>query len=98
MFQSFLNNHCLKDVTFQGSIFSWNKGFIFEQLNRALYNYQWDSLAPNTIMLHLHKIKSDHRPIAVSFCKGKKPKLPRSFQFLSSWLTHESFIQFVTDN
>lgn len=91
MFKSSFYDHCLKHVGFQGSKFTWNRGFVFERLDRALFNYLWDSIAPNTIMFHLHKIKSDHRPLAISFGKTQNSKIPHPFRFFSGWLSHEGF-------
>lgn len=32
---------------------------VFECLDRALCNQQWETMAPNTLVTHLYKIKSD---------------------------------------
>lgn len=98
LFNNFVNDYCLKDIDFQGLKFTWNRGAIFERLDPALCNQQWEGLAPNTLVAQLHKIKSDHRPIAINFRKGLVRKVPRPFRFLSRWLSHEGFNQLVVDN
>lgn len=98
LFNKFFNDCCLKDIDFQGFKFTWSRGSVFERFDRALCNLQWESLAPNTIVTHLHKIKSDHRSLAINFGCKLVPKVVRPFRFLSSWLSHEGFRGFVFEN
>lgn len=42
----------------------------------GLCNLYWDSFAPNTMVYHVHKIKSDHWPLAVSFGLRRIAKPP----------------------
>lgn len=97
-FNKFVNDYSFKDIDFQGSKFTQNRGSIFQRLDRALCNLQWESLPPNTSVTHFHKIKSDHRPLAINFEYKCALKVDRPFHFLSSWLTHERFGEFVKEN
>lgn len=98
LFSKFCNDLCLKDVGFQGSKFTWNRGAVFERLDRVLCNHSWESLVPDTRVFHLHKIKSDHRPLAINFGMISTPKVPRPFRFLSGWLNHDDFSTLVVAN
>ncbi|KAK5770539.1 hypothetical protein PVK06_046690 [Gossypium arboreum] len=53
---------------------------------------------PDTIVYHLQRVKSDHCPLAIWWGKDKVSKPCRPFRFLSSWLSHYGFGQFVNDN
>lgn len=44
------------------------------------------------MVYHLHNIKSDHHPLAISFGKKLILKPSRPFQFLSAWLSHKDFV------
>ncbi|KAH1040181.1 hypothetical protein J1N35_041924 [Gossypium stocksii] len=74
-----------------------NRGSLFECPDRALCNYQWDNLVPNSMVYHIHKIKFDHHPLAIHFGQYKTLKAPRPFRFLSSWLSHSDFGRFVNE-
>lgn len=98
LFNNFINDFFLKDIDFQGSKFTWNRGAIFERLDHALCNQKWEGLAPNTLVTYLHKIKYDHYPLAINFGFGSARRVPQPFRFLSGWLSHERFNQLVTDS
>ncbi|KAG8500538.1 hypothetical protein CXB51_002689 [Gossypium anomalum] len=90
LFQQFCFDYSLKDIGFQGPKFTWNRGSLFECLDHALCNYQWDNLVLNLTIYHIHKIKFDHHPLAIRF-------VLRHFRFLSSWLSHSDFGRFVNE-
>ncbi|PPS07318.1 hypothetical protein GOBAR_AA13325 [Gossypium barbadense] len=74
-----------KDLGYKGSKFTWNKGLIFERLDRALCNYQWDVKFPCTAVYHLQKVMYNHRPLAIKF-GNEGPKLNRPFRyFIKKW-------------
>lgn len=85
-------------MNFQGSKFTWNKCSVFERLDWALCNHAWDCLLPNTVVCHLHKLKSDYRPLGITFGVSKQSKTPRPFRFLSCWLSHSDFGNLVSQN
>lgn len=47
---------------------------------------------------HLHRLKSNHRPLAICFAQYDLSKPPRTFRFLSGWLSYNDFHQFVNNN
>lgn len=71
---------------------------MFECLDRALCNFLWEAMAPETTMFHLHKLKSDHWPLVIRFGLSPVPKVERPFRFLSEWLTHDGFSSLVVEN
>nr|AFP55574.1 non-ltr retroelement reverse transcriptase [Rosa rugosa] len=95
LFRDFLNNGHLRDLHFKGPGFSWfamrhGRVFIKERLDRALGNIAWSSSQPNTQILHLPKIGSDHRPLLLD----SNPKMlnkTRLFRFEQMWTTHEEY-------
>lgn len=70
---------------------------MFERLDHALCNFPWEIMAPETTVFHLHKLKSDHRPLAIRFGLSTLPKIARLFRFLSGWLSHDGFNSLVVE-
>lgn len=83
---------------FHGSKFTWNKGSLFERLDRALCNGFWESFAPSTMVYHLYKLKFDHRPLAINFGLNRFTKHVHPFRYFSGLLTLEGFERLVQDN
>lgn len=54
--------------------------------------------ALNSLVRHLHRLKSDHRPFLVSITSTVSSKVNCPFQFLASWLFHLEFGSLVRDN
>ncbi|KAH1065076.1 hypothetical protein J1N35_030063 [Gossypium stocksii] len=85
------------DLRFIGPSFTWQRGNTYERIDRALANDHWISFFPNTLVYHLPRIKSDHRPIFIktnlelSFSKGKP------FRFLVGWTKDANFKELVFD-
>ncbi|CAN1187241.1 Putative ribonuclease H protein At1g65750 [Linum perenne] len=85
----------LSDLPFSGPRFTWRRQRNLTRIDRAFVNDAWIDLLPESSILHLHKIKSDHRPIVLCptfqvFSSNSKP-----FCFISGWLSHPSFNFFV---
>lgn len=74
-FGDFVESSDLHDLGFTGSYFTWHRGNLFEKVDRALGNEAWTNTYPNSMVMHLPKIKSDHKP----FLLNLRPKitLPR---------------------
>lgn len=98
LFQSFLHDISLQDMGFHGPMFAWNRGELFQRLDRAICNEQWVNFALNYFVHYLHKLKLDHMPLTVatdsiaSFV-GDKP-----FWCLASWQSHLEFNDLVRGN
>lgn len=67
---------------FQEPQFTWSGRPLCERLDRVLCNFDWEILAPATVVHHLHKLKFDHRMLAFYFGKDLIPKTPHPFDFL----------------
>ncbi|TYH48911.1 hypothetical protein ES332_D10G100100v1 [Gossypium tomentosum] len=68
-----------------------------QRLDRAICNSEWDSFSPNRSVRNLHRLKSDHRPILISF-KLNVSKGLRHFRCLASWMSHVDFGNFVNSS
>ncbi|KAK8608061.1 hypothetical protein V6N13_023495 [Hibiscus sabdariffa] len=97
-FQDFVFDHGLRDMGFSGPDFTWSRGMAHVRLDRVLCNSYWDETFPESIVNHLFRMKSDHRPIL--FAVGNSDQLPRSkqFRYFSGWLSHDDFPRMVQDN
>ncbi|CAN1156560.1 hypothetical protein LINPERHAP2_LOCUS21015 [Linum perenne] len=72
-------------------MFTWSTNNVLVRLHRALVDTQWLNHFPESILLHLHKLKSDHRPIILRSHNQLYSPFSKPFRFLSAWLTHASF-------
>lgn len=54
-------------------------------------------MASNSIVYHLHRVKFDHRSLAISFGNHACPRITRSFQFLCCWLVYNDFGRLVKE-
>lgn len=57
--------HGLSPVAFDGSQFTWTKGSVWQQLDRALINSRWMEVYDFTKISHLYRGRSDHAPLLV---------------------------------
>ncbi|KAA3473188.1 Endonuclease/exonuclease/phosphatase [Gossypium australe] len=73
----------LKDLGFRGPKFTWNRGNIFECLDRALCDSRWELLFPNIVVFHMLIIKSVHCQFSILFGNKIRTNSPRPFWFLS---------------
>ncbi|CAN1156362.1 hypothetical protein LINPERHAP2_LOCUS20906, partial [Linum perenne] len=48
-----------------GPRFTWSCNCSLSRIDKALVNDEWISRMPESSVLHLHKLKSDHRPIVL---------------------------------
>lgn len=94
-FQNFLRLSCLHDLGFVGPQFTWQRGPLRARLDRALCNDTWLMTWPATQVLHLPRIKSDHRPLLIKLPISPDRRPPPPFKFLASWLLHPEFQSLV---
>ncbi|TYH45563.1 hypothetical protein ES332_D11G273700v1 [Gossypium tomentosum] len=73
----------LKDLGFRGPKFTWNRGNIFECIDKALCNSRWELMFLNIVVFHMLIIKSDHFPLSISFGNKIRTNSPHPFRFLS---------------
>lgn len=70
---------------------------VFERLDKAICNDAW-SLSPLSKVLHLPKLKSDHRPLLLLLMPNVQSFSRRPFRFLAGWIEHLRFSKFVKEN
>lgn len=66
LFKNFIYKFSLRDMCFSSPLFTWNKGMLFQKLNRAIYNSMWEIATLNYSVRHLHRLKSDYWPILIA--------------------------------
>ncbi|KAA3469476.1 reverse transcriptase [Gossypium australe] len=98
LFSEFMNSMGLHDLGFSGLNFTWNKGGDFERLDRVVCNDAWILKFPLSKVLHLQKLKSDHRPFKLTLMPDVQPSSMRPFRFLADWVKHLGFSGFVKKN
>ncbi|KAJ8750588.1 hypothetical protein K2173_015755 [Erythroxylum novogranatense] len=97
MFQEFMFETGLQDIGFNGLQCTWCLGSLFQRLDKAVVNGDWGISFPNTSVTHLEHLKSDHRPLLISFGGPQYRHRDCPFCFFSGWLEHESFVGLVMD-
>lgn len=60
-------------------------------------NDDWLSVFPYTLVYHLPRIKSDHRPILLKTNPELSGQRGRPFRFLAGWTKHSNFKDFVSN-
>lgn len=94
-FRTLVKNYGLFDIGYSGPAYTWGGrqhilNPIYQRLDRCLINFYWCVVCPNTKVLNLPIILSDHAPILIStdgqFCRPKQ-----SFKFENWWLTKSDF-------
>ncbi|KAH1063505.1 hypothetical protein J1N35_028492 [Gossypium stocksii] len=61
-------------------------------------NTAWVQQFPNSLITHLPKIKSDHRPLLLSLNPALSLPRGRPFRFLAGWAEHPNFGNFVEEH
>lgn len=96
--QNFLHSTGLIDLLFQGPGFTWSNNrttlhHTRERLDRSLASHQWITKFPNSRVLHLPPLHSDHAPILTTTESTTSPT--KSFRFENAWLLYGSFLPTV---
>ncbi|XP_052290822.1 uncharacterized protein LOC127900258 [Citrus sinensis] len=99
LFQSWFHSHCMHDLRFHGPRFTWSHGNLFKCLDRVICNGDWAQTYAASIVLHLPKFISDHRPLLVNENITPPRNLDsRPFRFQAAWLTNDGFKDFVANS
>uniref|UniRef100_A0A8R7VE86 Endonuclease/exonuclease/phosphatase domain-containing protein n=1 Tax=Triticum urartu TaxID=4572 RepID=A0A8R7VE86_TRIUA len=94
-FRSLIKNCGFFDIGYSGPAYTWHNrqhmsNPIYQRLDRCLVNPDWCALYPNTKVLNLPIILSDHAPILIS-TDGQFSKPRQSFKFENWWLLEKDF-------
>ncbi|WOL14469.1 hypothetical protein Cni_G23249 [Canna indica] len=101
-FRSLCAEAGLIDLKFQGARFTWSNNRagskkIFARLDRAYANENWLSLYSKTLVFHLSRLTSDHRPIMINTKLENFPDIPRRrFTFELYWLEYKETQEMVS--
>ncbi|KAA3460795.1 reverse transcriptase [Gossypium australe] len=87
----------LQDLGYIGPSYTWQRGNTSERLDRALANDTWISAFPHSLVYHLLRIKSDHRPILLKTRPTLNIPRGRPFHFLAGWTEHANFKDLVSN-
>ncbi|CAN1153230.1 hypothetical protein LINPERPRIM_LOCUS14564, partial [Linum perenne] len=85
----------LEDFGFDGPPFTWFWGLLKERLDRGVVNSAWLLSFPNSSITHLHRVKSNHRPLLLRTQSSLTSRLQLPFQFMATWLNHDQFLELL---
>ncbi|KAK5792913.1 hypothetical protein PVK06_034044 [Gossypium arboreum] len=91
------NEVAVEDLGFCCSSFTWQKCGTFVKLDRAFAIDAWMASSLQSLVSHLPRIKSDHRPILLSTRPALNLAKGRPFRFLVGWTKHNNFPTFVKE-
>ncbi|CAL1384036.1 unnamed protein product [Linum trigynum] len=99
-FTGWINEALLTDMGFSGPRFTWFRGDSAatrkaSRIDRTLCNDGWFLNFPNTEVLHLSKLHSDHLPILTSFVGQQASVNSSKFRFEAAWLLHPQLGEFL---
>lgn len=96
-FGNFVDSRNLHDINYIEPFFTWQEGSTIERLDRALANDAWLTYFPQSLLSHLSRIKSDHRPILLKTHPICPTTIERPFRFLVGWTKHAQFPSFIKE-
>ncbi|KAL4384703.1 hypothetical protein GQ457_15G026010 [Hibiscus cannabinus] len=91
-FQNFLFDCGLRDLGFQGPSFTWSRGCTHARVDRMICNTLWDECFPESSVIHLLRMRSDHRPL-LRVGHSHRSHLPCNFKYFTGWQHHVDFDQ-----
>ncbi|PKU72525.1 hypothetical protein MA16_Dca008580 [Dendrobium catenatum] len=96
-FNDMISNCNLHDIGFSGSCFTWNKGTMWQRLDRILFNDQWISAFYNAHTEHLIRTLSDQSPLLLNVLNNTNSSF-QPFRFQNMWLLDDRFENIVKSN
>ncbi|PKU87932.1 hypothetical protein MA16_Dca007874 [Dendrobium catenatum] len=96
-FNDMILNCNLHDIGFSGSGFTWNRGTMWQRLDRILLNDHWISVFSNTHIEHLSRTLSDHSPLLLNVLNNNS-NFVHPFRFQNMWLLDDRFENIVKSN
>ncbi|PKU60524.1 threonine dehydratase [Dendrobium catenatum] len=87
----------LIDIGFVGDKYTWNRGHLWQRLDRVLFNDAWINYFNCTKVQHLTRTLSDHSPLLINI-NIKYDNAPSQFRFQNMWLLNNSFLDVVQTN
>ncbi|KAL4319829.1 hypothetical protein GQ457_18G007350 [Hibiscus cannabinus] len=96
-FNEFLFQSQLHDLGFYGPSFTWERGSLSQRLDRCLCIGAWLDVYVDSVVFHLQKLGSDHRPILLNTGGQRMNNFSRPFRYLVAWNEHTDFSRFIGD-
>ncbi|PKU59819.1 hypothetical protein MA16_Dca027794 [Dendrobium catenatum] len=96
-FNDMIMNCNLIDIGFSGNNFTWNRGNLWQRLDRVLFNNDWVNVFNATKVVHLSRTLSNHSPLFIND-NFNSAGSNSCFRFQNMWLAHDSFINVVHNN
>ncbi|KAK8685166.1 hypothetical protein V6N13_041174 [Hibiscus sabdariffa] len=97
-FQHMVFDCGLHDLDYSGSDYTWYRGNCSVPFDRCFGNSAWFEKFPTSVLHHLLRMKSDHRPILLSSSLMTPPSWPPQFRYFSGWSLHHDFKRLVAEN
>ncbi|XP_039015149.1 uncharacterized protein LOC120145366 [Hibiscus syriacus] len=97
-FSNIVFDSSLHNLGYQGPDFTWYRGPCAVRLDRCLCNDKWLDAYPDTLVYHLLRMKSDHRPLLLSIGKNSNKRHQSQFRYFVGWTLHKDFHKLVLDN
>ncbi|CAN0906368.1 hypothetical protein LINGRAHAP2_LOCUS24211 [Linum grandiflorum] len=88
----------LSNLRFSRPRFTWYNRNKKHRLDRAISNTSWTLRFPQSKVLHLPRIKSDHRPLFITIYDDRPFSGPQPYRFIAGWLHHKDFRSFLESN
>ncbi|CAL1400518.1 unnamed protein product [Linum trigynum] len=99
-FSSWINEANLIDLGFSGPQYTWSRGDSVRshkasRIDRSFCNTSWNVVFPDSSVLHLPKLHSDHCPILTSSTsRASLSGNNKLFQFEAAWFMNNQFADF----
>ncbi|MBA0711798.1 hypothetical protein Golax_010945 [Gossypium laxum] len=97
IFGDLMDSTELHDLGFRGPHFTWNRLGVFEKLDRVICNDTYNFSFPYSMVTHLPRLKSDHKPACLSPMLEFRSSRGFTFRFLAGWVKHPTFSIFVKE-
>ncbi|KAL4298307.1 hypothetical protein GQ457_12G007130 [Hibiscus cannabinus] len=81
----------LHDLDYSGFNYTWYRGNCSVPFDRCFGNSAWFEKFSTSVLHHLLRMKSDHRPILLSPSLMTPPSWPPPFRYFSGWSLHHDF-------
>ncbi|KAK8572705.1 hypothetical protein V6N12_028752 [Hibiscus sabdariffa] len=96
LFWDFVYNDGLFEVEYRGADFTWWWCLLYERLDRYLVSDAWYLSFPNTMVIHLDRVGSDHCPLILIMTQQTRSTDDRLFCFIVAWQDHPQYNEFLT--
>ncbi|KAL4352903.1 hypothetical protein GQ457_06G009580 [Hibiscus cannabinus] len=97
-FQDMVSICGLHDLDYCAPHYTWTCGSRSVHLDRGFCNSRWFEHFLNSLLHHLIRMKSDHRPILLSTNNQVYSLRPHNFKYFAGWSLHRDFKKFVEEN